>query len=171
MAVVLHHAGQISLGLTDANGIGVFGRFLGHQRRMVASEEDGLAALAKLARDLVRPRGVVGHEGNPDDSGIGVEIDGPDILVDDFGFTVRRRGGGHAQRAQHGEAEDAGSKGRDLVPPLDTKLASRGADDLKLKRLNHYDLAPPSTGNATNVSESDHGTKRRRRARATEDRW
>ena len=49
--------------------------FVWKKRRVVAAENHGLATIAEPGGELVRPRGVKRHEGNPDQVGIRVEVD------------------------------------------------------------------------------------------------
>jgi len=86
--------------------------------------------------------------------GIRVEVDGLDILVDDFGFMSGGAAAATLSALQHGKAEDAVRK-EGTWPAARFELAGRGADDLKLEWIHRYRLGA-LTLECDKRSESDH---------------
>ena len=72
---------------------------------MVAAGHGDLAALLKLGGDLVGAGGEAGHEGDRHDVGVGIEIDGLDVLVYERYFVLGRRHGGDRGQTQDAEAQ------------------------------------------------------------------
>ncbi len=87
------------LGFADDDGVGVMRRFLGEDRGVHTTQDDGLAPLAELRGHLVAARDIRGHGADTDDVAVLIEIEILEVLFDERDVVpVWRQGSDDVQR-------------------------------------------------------------------------
>jgi hypothetical protein len=101
------------LGFADHDRVGVTRRFLGQNRGVNATEDDGLAPFTELGRHLVAASDIRGHGADADDVARLIEIEVLEVLFDELDLVpIRCQGGDDVQR----ELRQPKSIGSSLVP-------------------------------------------------------